>query len=249
MIAIIGGTGVESWPGLTSLETVDLQTPYGKPSGYLTRGCLGELEVIFLARHGKPHRVPPHKINYRANIWALHHLGVKDVVAIAAVGGVSSNLEAGDIVVPHQIIDYTYSRAHTFFEDDLSDVVHIDFSEPYSETIRQCLINEVKAEGHNVIAQGVYGATQGPRLETAAEIERMERDGATIVGMTGMPEASLARELGMNYGTIALVVNKAAGKHIGEITMDDIRAVLKKGMNRVTLSVSRAIASLNNSQV
>jgi 5'-deoxy-5'-methylthioadenosine phosphorylase len=205
--------------------------------------------VIFLARHGKPHRVPPHKINYRANIWALHHLGVKDVVAIAAVGGVSSNLEAGDIVVPHQIIDYTYSRAHTFFEDDLSDVVHIDFSEPYSETIRQCLINEVKAEGHNVIAQGVYGATQGPRLETAAEIERMERDGATIVGMTGMPEASLARELGMNYGTIALVVNKAAGKHIGEITMDDIRAVLKKGMNRVTLSVSRAIASLNNSQV
>jgi 5'-methylthioinosine phosphorylase len=190
--------------------------------------------VVFLARHGYGHNIPPHRINYRANIWALHHGGVKRVIAVAAVGGIRADLAPGRLAVPHQIIDYTWSRAATFFEADLSQVTHIDFTEPYSEELRQLLLRSCAAAGVDVSSDGVYGVTQGPRLETAAEIDRMERDGCGMVGMTAMPEAALARELDIKYAACAVVANWAAGRGgAGEIEMAEIERNLRGGMDKV----------------
>ena len=232
-LAIIGGTGLASFEGLASTKRVMVHTPFGEPSGPLTQGRLCGMDVVFLARHGYSHNIPPHKINYRANIWALKDIGVDKVIAVAAVGGIEAALTTGQVVIPHQLIDYTYSRAHTFFEDGLTDVTHIDFTQPYSEDLRQELIAAAQATGVNYSDKGVYGATQGPRLETAAEIDRMERDGCTLVGMTGMPEAALARELELDYATCAVIANMAAGRSEGEITMEQIQTALADGMTSV----------------
>lgn len=194
-LAIIGGTGLTTLKNLDIIKREVVHTPFGEPSGPLTHGVLSGKEVVFLARHGYGHTIPPHKINYRANIWALHHTGVKQVIAVAAVGGISDELEPGSLVIPDQIVDYTAARDNTFFEDGLSHVTHVDFTEPYSEELRQLLIRGCQAAHLDFIDHGIYGTTQGPRLETAAEIDRMARDGCTVVGMTGMPEAALAREL------------------------------------------------------
>jgi 5'-methylthioadenosine phosphorylase/5'-methylthioinosine phosphorylase len=232
-LAIIGGTGLTSIEELELISSERVETPYGAPSSDLLKGEFGGKELIFLARHGKDHTIPPHKVNYRANIWALRKLGVSEVIAIAAVGGIHKDIPPEKIIIPDQIIDYTYDRRHTFFEEALDEVTHIDFTHPYSETLRQKLLQAAVDSNVNAYCGGVYGVTQGPRLETAAEIKRMERDGCDIVGMTGMPEASLARELGLGYACCALSVNWAAGKTDSEITMDDIRQVIGTGMMSV----------------
>ena len=233
-IAIIGGTGLTSLKGLQITHKEMVHTPYGEPSAPLIFGDLFGREVVFLARHGAGHTIPPHQINYRANIQALQQCDVKQIIGVAAVGGIHADAGPGVLVIPDQIIDYTWGRKNTFFEDMLSAVTHIDFSYPYSRELRQLLVDSARDAGIAVVDGGVYGATQGPRLETAAEIRRMEHDGCTIVGMTGMPEAALARELGMDYACCAVIANWAAGKDEGrEISMADIEQNLVTGMEQV----------------
>jgi 5'-deoxy-5'-methylthioadenosine phosphorylase len=232
-LAIIGGTGLDSLIQLQSSKRVVVDTPYGAPSGLITRGMLFGEEILFLPRHGYSHSLPPHKINYRANLWALHELGAESVLAIAAVGGIRADMTPARLAIPDQIIDYTWGRTSTFNDAEGDEVVHIDFSQPYCETLRQRLLAAAVASAVDAVDGGTYGVTQGPRLETAAEISRMERDGCHLVGMTAMPEAALARELGLCYASCAVVANWAAGKSEGVITMDEIEANLKVGMEQV----------------
>lgn len=232
-LAIIGGTGLSQMSGLTITSQQQIETPFGKPSSDYILGNIGTTEVIFLARHGNPHNLPPHKINYRANIWGLKHLGVTEIIAVAAVGGITSMMAPAHIAIPDQIIDYSYGREHTFFADDLESVTHIDFTFPYTPVLRDRIIKAAKAISVNISPIGVYGSTQGPRLESAAEIKRMEQDGCDLVGMTGMPEAALAKELNIDYATIAVVANWAAGKTEGEITMSEIEQHVGNGMSKV----------------
>ncbi|MBI3776670.1 MAG: S-methyl-5'-thioinosine phosphorylase [Gammaproteobacteria bacterium] len=243
-IAIIGGTGLTTLKNLAITERQILQTPYGEPSGPVISGVLNGKNVVFLARHGYGHTIPPHKINYRANLWVLQEIGVKNIIAVAAVGGIRADLTPGSIVIPDQIIDYTWSRHATYFEEGLTHVTHIDFSLPYCETLRQSLLAAAKAAGLAVAASGTYGATQGPRLETAAEVNRLERDGCDLVGMTGMPEAALARELGLCYASCAVVANQAAGRGPSEITMQDIEHNLVIGMDKVRTLLEHVIPAL-----
>lgn len=232
MLAVIGGTGLNRLA--TDCETIgDPTTPFGAASARPQRGRLGGRDVVFLARHGQPHRIAPHLINYRANLWLLRELGVERVIASNAVGGITAALAPGDIVIPHQLIDYTWGRAHTY--TDREPLLHVDFTEPYDAGLRDCL--ERAALGLEldcaVFDRGVYAATQGPRLESAAEIDRLARDGCDVVGMTGMPEAGLARELGLAYASICLVVNRAAGRGDGTISEADIARVATHGMAQV----------------
>lgn len=222
-LAIIGGSSLDQLAALEDARRVDVDTPYGKPSAPLLFGKLNGREVAFLARHGEQHQYPPHRINYRANVWALHAQGVTEVVAVATVGGIVAGLHAGALAVPDQIIDYTWSRASTFFDGEsdaafdrepsvpASAVRHIDFTQPYDGSLRDRVLHAAGRARIAVTDGGTYATTQGPRLETAAEIQRLARDGAHMVGMTGMPEAALARELGLRYACLALVVNAAAG--------------------------------------
>lgn len=235
-LAIIGGTGLSQLADLKIIKRDTLTTPYGVPSADFITGVLSEKEVIFLARHGNPHSIAPHKINYCANIWGLKQLGVESIIAVAAVGGITSEMVPAHIAIPDQIIDYSYGRKHTFFEGENAPVTHIDFSYPYSQALRSRLIHAAKKAGIQISPIGTYGCTQGPRLETSAEIKRMEQDGCDLVGMTGMPEAVLAKELGIDYATVSVIANWAAGKMEGEITMAEIAQNLHKGMaNAATL--------------
>lgn len=240
--AIIGGTGLTQLTGFTLSEALTMDTPYGMPSADILRGEFSGREVLFLARHGHPHRIPPHQVNYRANLWALKEAGAQAIVAVNAVGGIHSAMGSGHLCVPHQLIDYTYGREHTYFEGDIEHVTHVDFSYPYDEALRQRLIAGLAAEGYLFSSHAVYGCTQGPRLETVAEIARMERDGCDIVGMTGMPEAVLARELEVPYACLALVVNPAAGKTQGIITMAEIEAALAEGIGKTRAVLSHVLA-------
>jgi 5'-methylthioinosine phosphorylase len=248
-LAIIGGTGLTSLKGLDIIRREVVHTPFGEASGALTHGVLSGREVVFLARHGYNHTIPPHKINYRANIWSLQATGVKKVIAVAAVGGISADLRTGDLVIPNQIVDYSTGRDNTYFEDGLSQVVHIDFTDPYCEEMRQLLIRGCNMADIEHVPHGVYGCTQGPRLETAAEIERLARDGCTIVGMTGMPEASLARELELCYATCAVVVNKAAGRGHGPISMQEIEQTVKRSMEKVRVLLETVVPLLETKPI
>jgi 5'-methylthioadenosine phosphorylase/5'-methylthioinosine phosphorylase len=243
-LAIIGGSGLSELDGLTIIEQQNLTTPYGEPSASFITGQLAGISVIFLARHGNPHTIPPHKINYRANIWGLKQLGVKQIIAVAAVGGITEDMPPRRIAIPDQIIDYSYARKHTFFEDDLEQVTHVDFTYPYTEKLRSLLISAASNANIKITTSGVYGCSQGPRLETAAEISRMQRDGCNIVGMTGMPEAVLARELEIDYATCAIVANWAAGKTDGEISMAAIIKHLDAGMADVRKLLTQLANSL-----
>jgi 5'-methylthioinosine phosphorylase len=239
--AIIGGTGLTQLEGLSIRQSLVVDTPYGAPSAEVQIGEFGGKEVLFLARHGHPHRIPPHQVNYRANLWALKQAGAEAILAVNAVGGIHAAMGTGHFCVPHQLIDYTSGREHTYFADDLEQVTHIDFTYPYSEPLRQQLIAALAAEGAGYSGQGVYACTQGPRLETAAEIAKLERDGCDIVGMTGMPEAALARELELDYACLALVVNPAAGKSTSVITMVEIEQALRNGMGKVQSTLARVL--------
>jgi 5'-methylthioinosine phosphorylase len=234
MLAFIGGTGLTRLQGLNIVERKSLDTEWGSPSSPVTVGELNGQQVLFLARHGDPHVLLPHQVNYRANLAALQQAGATAIVAVNAVGGISDEAVSGAIVVPTQIIDYTHGRDTTFFDKKNGPVVHVDFSWPFDEPLRRRLLDALQAVAAPTVDGGCYGATQGPRLETAAEIARMERDGCTIVGMTGMPEAVLARELSLPYAMLSLVVNPAAGKSDAEITMEEIEAVIHAGMGKVT---------------
>lgn len=235
MLAIIGGTGLTQLDNLNITKRLIVRTPYGEPSQPLIFGEIAGREVIFLARHGNGHTIPPHEVNYRANISALHLQGVTAIAAIATVGGIHSDLAAGVIAIPHQIIDYTYGRKNTFHDGISQPVKHIDFTDPYCPNLREKWQQAALAAGEPVINHGIYAATQGPRLETAAEINRLERDGATMVGMTGMPEAALARELGISYATICPVANYAAGRgdSLHGIKYEEVIANLNLTMVRV----------------
>lgn len=229
-IAIIGGSGLNTLKGLQISKREVVRTPWGEPSGPITHGTLGGNDVAFIARHGPGHTIPPHRVNYRANISALKQIGIERVVAVAAVGGIDASFTPGAIAIPNQIVDYTWSRGHTFFEEDLSHVVHVDFTEPYCPELRAGLIRAATEAGVDALDWGTYAASQGPRLESAAEIDRFERDGCHIVGMTGMPEAGLAREAGLRYAHCVVVSNAAAGRGQVAISMEDIRKNLATGM-------------------
>jgi 5'-methylthioadenosine phosphorylase len=234
MLAIIGGSGLSRLASLEVTQRRVVRTPYGEPSAPLTFGNLLGRPVVFLARHGDGHSIAPHQVNYCANLWALREQGADGIVSVASVGGIRSDMPPGTIVIPNQIIDYTWGRRSTYFEGD-APVTHIDFTEPYSQDLRARLLAAARACGDPAREQAVYATTQGPRLETSAEIDRLERDGADIVGMTGMPEAALARELGLNYAAIAVVVNFAAGRGDSRagISMEKLEEVQQESMLRV----------------
>ncbi|MFC5741109.1 S-methyl-5'-thioinosine phosphorylase [Dyella tabacisoli] len=226
-LAVIGGSGLYKFPGLEHTERHALDTPYGPASGDVVVGDFAGRRVAFLARHGESHSLPPHRVNYRANLWALHSLGARRVIGVNAVGGIRTDMGPRVLVVPDQIIDYTHGRYTSYCDVDGAEVKHIDFSEPYTESLRRALITAAGQAGRAVIDGGCYGATQGPRLETRAEIARMKRDGCDLVGMTGMPEATLARELEIDYACLALVANFAAGcGDEAEISIEEIFAHL-----------------------
>lgn len=232
-LGIIGGSGLARLEALQVDREEIVDTPYGAPSAALTFGQLNDSPVIFLPRHGAAHSIPPHCVNYRANLWAMKHAGVARVVGVAAVGGITPAMAPGSLCVPDQLIDYTWGRQHTLHEGSPEGVTHIDFTTPYCETLRNDLLHAAEQSRLVVLDGGTYAATQGPRLETAAEIQRLERDGCDVVGMTGMPEASLARELGLCYASLALSVNWAAGKTEGPISMTEIETYQEQGMGMV----------------
>ncbi|HWU34750.1 MAG TPA: S-methyl-5'-thioinosine phosphorylase [Methylovorus sp.] len=243
MLGIIGGTGLTQLANLKITRRQLIRTPYGEPSGPLTFGELGGKAVVFLARHGSGHTIPPHGVNYRANLWALHSEGVRDIVAVATVGGIHPDLGPGTIALPDQIIDYTHGRKNTYYDDVDKPVIHIDFTEPYCPRLRGLCLQASRQSGEPMVDGGVYAAMQGPRLETASEINKLERDGATMVGMTGMPEAVLARELEISYAAICPVVNHAAGRGSSAhgIRYEEIGAVLDQTMERVRNLIEQVV--------
>jgi len=243
-LAIIGGTGFTRLTGLNISDTQWRNSHYGEPSASLIEGTLGGVDLIFMPRHGEAHQIPPHLINYRANMYALKRAGVKKILAINAVGGITSAMQPEVICIPDQIIDYTWGREHTYSIGSETELRHVDFTEPYSRAMRLALTDVAKECQVNIVDHGVYGCTQGPRLETKAEIDRMERDGCDLVGMTGMPEAALARELGLEYAAICLVVNRGAGRSQGVITEKVIQRHLKNSMVKALVLLESAIRVL-----
>lgn len=243
MLAVIGGSGLSQLANLDVSHREVLRTPFGEPSGAVTFGQICGRPVAFLARHGYGHTIPPHEVNYRANIWALSKRGAVGIISVASVGSIRSDLKPGDVIIPHQIIDYTWGRKSTFHEGSDCAVTHIDFTEPYDQALRTKLIAAAEKAGIAVSDSAVYAATQGPRLETAAEINRLERDGADVVGMTGMPEAVLARELGVPYAAISVVANYAAGRADSRdgISFESIQGVLHESMGLVRTIIEKMI--------
>ena len=229
-IAIIGGSLLKGLSNLSTATEEGVNTPFGIPSGNFVTGMVDDIEVIYINRHGSDHHIAPHQINYKANMFVLKTLEVTDIIAVTAVGGITDAMSPMKWVVPDQLIDYTHGRAQTYSDVNDTEVNHIDFSYPFDETLRNRLLTVLEKQGCEHETQGTYGVTQGPRLETAAEIKRMQQDGCDIVGMTAMPEASLARELEMSYATLSLVVNWAAGKGGGAmVSMDEIRGLIAEG--------------------
>ena len=239
MLAIIGGSGLTTLSNLDVSRREVVRTPYGEPSGALVFGQICGQPAMFLPRHGYGHTIPPHMVNYRANLWALHHHQATGIISVASVGGIRADLQPGEIVIPDQIIDYTHSRKSTYFEGSDNPVIHVDFTIPYSPPLRAAMLEAAVRCGEPLVDGGVYACTQGPRLETAAEIERIARDGGDMVGMTGMPEAVLAREADVPYATLGVVVNHAAGRGTSK------EAILLEELDRVmSVTVTRAVRIL-----
>ena len=233
-LAVIGGTGLNQLAGLEIVERHPVETPWGAPSGPVLEGRYAGSSCLFLARHGTPHRIPPHRINYRANIWALRELGADAVLGVNAVGGIREDLVPGCLLLPDQLQDYTWGREHTYYDgitrvDALAELEHIDFTCPYDPELRRSLADSAAAAGVACAVEGTYGVTQGPRLETAAEIRRLRGDGCDVVGMTGLPEAALARELDLAYASLCVVVNPAAGLGDEPITLESMASALEQG--------------------
>ena len=245
-IAVIGGTGMNQWPGLSIHERLTARTPYGMPSAPLLCGQVYGVSAIFLARHGEGHKIPPHAINYRANLRALADAGVRQVIAIAAVGAIAPDFPPGAVAVPDDLLDGTWGRDHTYSDGTPgAPLQHVELGQPYSPRLRTALQAAAARAGVPLLANGVMAVTQGPRLETPAEIRRLQRDGATMVGMTGMPEAALAAELGLEYACLAVSVNWAAGlSPAGAGIHDEIHASIETGMARVRAILAQALPAL-----
>ncbi|NOR19669.1 MAG: S-methyl-5'-thioinosine phosphorylase [Xanthomonadales bacterium] len=230
-MGLIGGTGLDQWGDMN--RSHDINGPYGQPSAPIAEYHLANLDLFFLARHGVQHECPPHAINYQANIDAFRQLGVDGIIAINAVGGISSNNAPGSLTVPDQLIDYTWGRAHSFSMTAADELQHVEFANPFSTGLRAALIKAAETAEVSVTAGGCVGVTQGPRLETAAEILRFKQDGCDLAGMTTMPEAALAREAGIEYASLCVNANWAAGLDPAPISMQDIEATLKQAMFKV----------------
>jgi 5'-methylthioinosine phosphorylase len=234
MLAIVGGSGLYSLGDDFHLDDQrSRQTPYGETSADVLLGRWRDIDIAFLPRHGAGHRVPPHLVNYRANLWALKQAGVSKIIAVNAVGGISADMAPATMALPQQLIDYSCGREHSFCAGGDAVVKHVDFSRPYSAALQTSLKRAATVLNLALVDSGTYGCTNGPRFETAAEIQRMRRDGCSVVGMTGMPEAGLARELDIEYACLALVVNWAAGIADSEISMEEIMAVLEQGIKQL----------------
>ncbi|WOJ94239.1 S-methyl-5'-thioinosine phosphorylase [Congregibacter variabilis] len=226
-LAIIGGTGLNTLAGLEVLASHAVDTPYGQPSMAIEEGVYGGRKLLFLHRHGgRAQPIPPHLVNYRANIWALRELGAERILAANAVGAINAGMVPGKLVVPHQLIDYTWGREHSFDDGSSGELLHVDFTHPYDGELRDEILGAALAVGLPHVATAVLGVVQGPRLESAAEVRRFANDGCDLLGMTGMPEAALARELAIPYAAVCMVVNAAAGVSEKPISMDDIRQTL-----------------------
>ena len=247
MLAIIGGSGLTTLSNLDVSHREVVRTPYGEPSGPVVFGQICGKPAMFLPRHGYGHTIPPHAVNYRANLWALHHHKATGVISVASVGGIRADLQPGDIVLPNQIIDYTWGRKSTYFDGNGTPVTHIDFTEPYDLDLCRRIREAGAQHGIEIKVGGVYAATQGPRLETSAEVNRLERDGADLVGMTGMPEAALARELGLPYAAINVVANHAAGRgsSTNGIHFESLDVVLQEAMVRVKSIIETLVGCQN----
>ena len=250
MLAIIGGSGLTTLSNLDVSHREVVRTPYGEPSGALVFGQICGKPAMFLPRHGYGHTIPPHVVNYRANLWALHHHKATGIISVASVGGIRADLQPGDMVIPDQIIDYTWGRKATYFDGNGSPVTHVDFTEPYDQDLRCRIRAAGEALGIAMKDGGVYAATQGPRLESAAEINRLERDGCDLVGMTGMPEAALARELGLPYAAISVVANHAAGRgsSANGIRFESLEHVLQDAMGRVRVVIEKVVSCQDDCQ-
>jgi len=242
-LGIIGGSGAISL--FEQRRNVSITTPFGAPSDRPREIELDGRRFWFIARHGDPHRIPPHRVNYRANIHALRTLGVDSVLALNAVGGLDRALRPGDLVVPDQLVDYTWGRAHTFSDGGSARLLHVDFTRPYDGSLRTALLAAGQAAGIGLRDGGCQAVTQGPRLETAAEVARLARDGCDLVGMTGMPEAGLAREAGLDYASLCIVANPAAGLAAEAITEDEIGRVLAAAMVDVRRVLDVLVATLD----
>lgn len=224
-IGLIGGSGLYDIQGFVLKQKKSITTPFGKPSDQYLIGKIGKTDIVFLPRHGKKHNIPPHMINYRANIWGFRKLGVDRIISISAVGGIRKGLRPGDIVVLDQTMDMTRNRKSTFY-DGKGGVVHIDFTEPYCPELRRIILKAGKDAGVPVKNGGNYVAVEGPRLETASEIKSFKLLGGDVVGMTGMPEASLAREVAICYTGISVVANYAAGISKTKLTVPEVMKVM-----------------------
>jgi 5'-deoxy-5'-methylthioadenosine phosphorylase len=243
-LAVIGGSGLYRLDETSAIDRFTVATPYAADPVELTLEQTAAGAVWFLPRHGAGHSLAPHLINYRANLWALREAGVDTVIAVNAVGGITEPMQPGTLILPHQLIDYSSGREHTYFTGPHALEKHVDFTWPYDRALAALLQQNAHMLDIPVDAGAVYACTQGPRLETAAEIRRLQRDGCDIVGMTGMPEAGLARELGMRYACIALVVNRAAGIGADAITHDEILRHLREGVGKVRAIVLAALPQL-----
>lgn len=244
-LALIGGTGVYAFPGLEDPQRFAPATRWGPPSSDIVVGRVAGRSVAFLARHGERHSIAPHRINYRANIAALHELGARRIVGINAVGGIRADMGPRVLAIPDQLIDYTWGRASSFSDAEGEPVLHVEFGEPYAAGVRRALLDAAGRAGVAVVDGGCYGATQGPRLETRAEVARLRRDGCDLVGMTGMPEAVLAREAGVDYACIAVVANWAAGcgpEPDTPISLTEINAHLAAASARIPTLVAALLA-------
>jgi len=252
VLAVIGGTSVYDLPGLDDARPHEIVTPYGRPSAPVMLGCIAGNRVAFLARHGKGHAVAPHRVNYRANIWALHALGARRVLAINTVGGITPRMAPGALALPDQVIDYTHGREATFWDSDgEGSMRHAEFGEPYTASLRDAIRSAARDCAIDLVDPATYGATQGPRFESIAEIVRMASDGCDLVGMTGMPEAALARELQLDYACLAPVANWAAGcdargtgrRDLPPISLDEVFANLKRATGPLVGIIAALLAA------
>lgn len=247
IIGIIGGSGMADFAGVTARDVRHVVTPYGAPSDAYRIGEFGGRDVVFLARHGLSHRIPPHAINYKANIWGFRELGVERIISVGATGGISEQMVPGTIVIPDQIIDFTSGRDSTFYHGD-EGVIHIDFTEPYCPDLRQTLVRSGEEVGIRLSNRGTYVCVNGPRLETKAEIKAFASMGADLVGMTAMPEASLSRELGLCYASICVVTNFAAGVSKKPLTATEVVRGMRASLRQIHMIVQKTLSFLPESR-
>ena len=243
-LGLIGGTGLDQWG--TASRSHQISSAYGQPSANLAEYHIGDLQLFFLPRHGGQHEIPPHAVNYQANIDAFRQLQVEGVIAVNAVGGISTNNQPGTLTIPDQLIDYTWGRAHTFSMTAADDLLHVEFAGPFDGRLRSKLLKAAATAQLDVTDGGCIGVAQGPRLETAAEIRRFKNDGCDLVGMTTMPEAALAREAGLDYASLCINANWAAGLEDEPVSMAAIEATLKDAMVKVRLLLAVFFKEFSN---